>query len=36
MALILLIEDDFSLRSVLKMAMEKAGHEVIEAPNGKI
>jgi len=36
MALILLIEDDHNLRSVLKMALEKVGHEVIEASDGKI
>ena len=36
MALILLIEDDHNLRSVLVMALEKSGHEVVEAPNGKI
>jgi CheY-like chemotaxis protein len=36
MALILLIEDDFNLRQVLTAALEKTGHEVMEAPNGKI
>ena len=36
MALILLIEDDFNLRAVLMAALEKTGHEVAEAPNGKI
>jgi len=36
MALILLIEDDYNLRSVLMMALEKSGHEVIEASDGKI
>ena len=36
MALILLIEDDYNFRSVLAMALEKVGYEVVEASNGKI
>jgi DNA-binding NtrC family response regulator len=33
MARILLIEDDFFLRAILKHALEELGHVVIEAPN---
>jgi CheY-like chemotaxis protein len=32
---ILVIDDDTSQRELLKMALEKAGYEVMEAPNGQ-
>lgn len=33
---ILVIDDDASQREVFRMALEKAGYEVLEAPNGQI
>ena len=36
MARILVIDDDDNLRRLLRRFLEKAGHEVSEAPNGKI
>lgn len=35
MASILLVEDDIQLRSMLKIVLDRAGHEVQEAGNGK-
>jgi len=35
MAVILIIEDDNSLREVLRHALSQAGHSVIEAQNGR-
>ena len=35
MASILLVEDDVQLRSMLKIVLDRAGHEVQEAGNGK-
>ncbi len=33
---ILLVEDDDQLRKIVKQMLEDAGHEIVEAPNGKI
>ncbi|MEW6112412.1 MAG: response regulator, partial [Thermodesulfobacteriota bacterium] len=35
MALILLIDDDDQLRRMVKRVLEKEGHEVLEAPDGR-
>jgi DNA-binding response OmpR family regulator len=35
MAVILIIEDDNSVRDILRQALSRAGHSVIEARNGK-
>lgn len=35
MALILIIEDDDQFRSMLKQMLGRAGHEVMDAPDGK-
>ena len=34
MATILVVDDEFDLRFVLRMFLEKRGHQVIEAPEG--
>jgi len=34
MALILIIDDESQIRSMLKLMLEREGHEVIEAPDG--
>jgi DNA-binding response OmpR family regulator len=34
MARILIIDDDREIRHPLRLALERAGHEVLEAPNG--
>jgi DNA-binding NtrC family response regulator len=36
MALILVIDDDDSTRGMLRRLMERDGHEVVDAPNGKL
>jgi len=36
MARILIIDDDMKFLKVLRLMLERAGHEVVEAPNGKI
>ncbi|MBI5248067.1 MAG: response regulator [Desulfomonile tiedjei] len=36
MARILVIDDDAGIREVIRRTLEKAGHEVFEAPNGKV
>lgn len=35
MARVLVVEDDSSLRTVIRLVLEGAGHEVEEAPNGE-
>ena len=35
MSLILLIEDDKSLRRALRLGLERSGHEIVEAGNGR-
>jgi len=35
MALILIIDDDFRIREVLRQILERAGYEVMEASDGK-
>lgn len=35
MALILVMEDDAAVRGVLKETLERAGHEVVEACDGR-
>ena len=35
MAVILIIDDDDDLRGMLRMVMNQAGHEVVEAPSGR-
>jgi two-component system response regulator (stage 0 sporulation protein F) len=36
MATILVIDDEESIRTLLRIALEGAGHEVLEAPNGRL
>jgi two-component system response regulator (stage 0 sporulation protein F) len=36
MATILIIDDDEPIRALLRTTLEAAGHEVMEAPNGRI
>jgi len=36
MATILVVDDDDKIRKLLKRALEKAGHRVLEASNGKM
>ena len=36
MARILVIEDDFEVRTVIRRMIENEGHEVIEAPDGEV
>ena len=36
MARILIIDDDAGIRRLIRRILEKAGHEVFEAPNGKV
>jgi len=36
MATILVIEDQAPLRTLLRTVLERAGHEVREAPNGRL
>ena len=36
MAKILVVEDDASLRTVIRLVLEQAGHEIAEAPNGRV
>lgn len=36
MARILVVEDDPSLRTVIRLVLEQAGHEIVEASNGRI
>lgn len=36
MATILVIDDEELIRTLLRSALEGAGHEVIEAPNGRV
>ena len=36
MASILIIDDEVSIRALLRTTLERAGHEVQEAPNGRI
>ena len=36
MARILVIDDDRQVRTLLRMILEREGHEVIEAPDGKV
>ena len=36
MAHILVIDDDSSIRTLLRRVLESAGHEVMEASNGRI
>lgn len=35
MALVLLIDDDASMRSLMRQALEAVGHDVLEAPDGR-
>lgn len=36
MARILVVEDDPSLRTVIRLVLEQAGHEIAEAANGRV
>jgi CheY-like chemotaxis protein len=36
MAMILVIDDQAPLRTLLRTVLERAGHEVTEAPNGRL
>jgi two-component system response regulator (stage 0 sporulation protein F) len=36
MATILVIDDEEPIRTLLRIALEGAGHEVLEAPNGRL
>ena len=36
MARILVIDDNIFTRDILRQALERAGHEVVEAPNGRV
>jgi CheY-like chemotaxis protein len=36
MAQILVVDDDVQTRKTLRLVLESAGHEVVEAPNGKV
>jgi len=36
MARILVVEDDYQVRTMLRLTLEQMGHEVIEAPDGKV
>jgi two-component system, response regulator, stage 0 sporulation protein F len=36
MATVLIIDDEESVRALLRFALEAAGYEVVEAPNGRI
>lgn len=36
MATLLLVDDEAPMRALLRTVLERAGHEVKEAPNGRI
>ena len=36
MARILIVDDDAQFRKMLRMMLEKGGHEIFEAPDGKV
>ena len=36
MARILIVDDDHQFRKMLRMMLEKGGHEILEAPDGKV
>jgi len=36
MARIIIVDDDVQIRDMLRQMLERAGYEVVEAPNGKV